>query len=303
MEKGCATDQAATLRKLMRDRAGLAEEARAAPRAARVMTVSSGRSGVGRSSLVANVGALLARAGARVLLVDGDVERAGLDGHFEARHRATIGAVLEGRAGLDEALVALEPNLWLLPASSGVLEAKGDARVSALFEACPWEMDLVLVDSGAGTRESVLRFHGPFHDSVVVVTPEPAAIAEAYGLLKLLRGHSGVRRAEVIVNRVTHEPEARLVFEKLKEVVDRFLGLELEYAGHCGYDENFTRAVMNRKILLDLNPGAPALPALELVSRRFRSRLSLNRIQDGPGQGKPGNTARFWRTLLGEVKA
>ncbi|MCM2324726.1 MAG: P-loop NTPase [Oligoflexia bacterium] len=317
-------DQAATLRRLMRQRAQteaatvsaepgdtVAEPEPLPP--ARVMVVASGKGGVGKSTLTATLATLLARSGARVLAVDGDFGLANLDILFGVHSvGATIEEVLGGRATLHDALVGIEPNLWLLPASSGLLQAvtPAPARLRGLFDSCPWAMDLILIDAGAGVQDNVLKLHGPLYDSLVVLTPEPTSLTDAYGLVKLLNRHSGVTRVEIVVNQVTHAPQAQATYKKFKDVVDRFLDVELDLVGYCEHDENFTRAVMNRKILLDLNPEAPALPALELLSRRIRSRLPLVGDRDDSGVASPereaampGNTARFWRALLGEVKA
>jgi flagellar biosynthesis protein FlhG len=308
---------------------------------ARVMTVASGKGGVGKSCVSANLGAALARSGLRVLLVDGDFGLANLDILLGVQPAATLEQVLKGEARIQDAIVGVEPNLWLLPAGSGLLdyrdaptEVKG--RLMSLFERFPWEMDLVLLDAGAGIQENVLSLHNPVFESTVVLTPEPTSLTDAYGLVKLLRREIGVTRVSVIVNQVTDAREGRQVFQNLKEVAARFIDVEFDFLGHIQKDEKITQAVMKRKILLDLDPGAPSAQCLELIAKRVRLKrgdesleanslpaarmaiqrrvadvgfglverpLTSGRFQDEPARGAPGNTAGFWRTLFGEVKA
>lgn len=321
-------DQADTLRKMMRERAGGPSDTETASRApCRIVTVASGKGGVGKSCLVANLGALIARSGLRVLLVDADFGLANLDILMNVQPRAHLEEILAGSASIQEAVIGIEPNLWLLPAASGIVSARklsytDRMRVASVLAACPWEMDLILVDAGSGIQENVLSLHGPIQDSLVVLTPEPTSLTDAYGLIKLVRRERGVSRLGVIVNQVTEAQEAIRTFKKLNDVADRFIDVELEYLGHCTRDENFPHSVMNRKILLDWNREASAVPCLELLAKRLIQRagfepspkekpvmlsgargMTFSRFREEPVRVAPGNTARFWKILLGEVKA
>jgi len=291
----------------------------------RVITVASGKGGVGKSCLVANLGTLLARRGHRVLLVDCDFGLANLDIMLNVQPSASLEQVLEGSASIHEAVVGVEPNLWLIPSFSGVIEAaRGEMasareKILALFEEFPWEMDFILMDVGAGIQPNVLSLHHPSFETTVVITPEPTSLTDAYGLIKLLKRQSGIGKAGVVVNRVTDGREGVKVFQKLNDVAKRFMDVQLEYLGHWQKDEKITESVLKRKILLDLDEGASSVPSLELLAKRFQtsvrkfesnrekhpvaSPLRVGRFMDEPAQLAPGNTARFWRTLLGEVKA
>jgi flagellar biosynthesis protein FlhG len=300
-------DQADTLRRLMQKRKSSSSGERTDGLArAQVLTVASGKGGVGKSSLVANLGALLARSGLRVLLVDGDFGLANLDILLGVQAQGSVEQVLDGTIGVREAVVGVEQNLWLLPASTGFAAArawKDDSRerLISLFESFPWEMDLVIVDAGAGIQDNVLRLHSPLYRSLVVLTPEPTSFTDAYGLIKLLKRECAVNRVSVIVNQVTDGREGIATFQKLKDVADRFLDVRMEYLGHCVRDEKFVQAVMKRKTLLDLDSGTAAVQALELLAKRIRCEAGnpagLNVVT------VPKNAAGFWRTLLGEVKA
>lgn len=295
-----------------------------------VITVASGKGGVGKSCLVANLGTLLARSGLRVLLIDGDFGLANLDIIFGVHAQASLEQVLEGTVSMKSAVLGIEPNLWLLPSSSGLMgfrqkDTLTRNRMIEMLEKCPWEMDVILVDIGAGIHANVLNLHSAIYHSVVVLTPEPTSMTDAYGLIKLLRQEIGVSRVSVLVNQVADGKEGVQTFQKLKDVAARFLDVELEYLGHCERDEKVTQSVIKRKILVDLAPDARSTACLELLSKRLKShRLGwmgedtleegrslshlkvssemTSRFQDEPARLAPGNGARFWRTLLGEVK-
>lgn len=324
------SDQADTLRRLMSQRQVLGVSRGSSlekvyGNGPAVFTFASGKGGVGKSCLTANLGTVLARAGLRVLLVDGDMGLANLDILLGAQATATLEQVLDGECTIQQAIVGLEPNLWLIPASAGLMEVrtadvKTRKRFLSLLERCPWEMDVVLVDIGSGIQHNVLSMHHAGFESTVVLTPEPTSMTDAYSLIKILRRQIGLGRVNIIVNQVTDGREGVKVFQKLKDVAGRFVDVELDYLGHCQRDEKITQSVMKRKILLDLDSGAPSIPSLELLAKRIRAKcqgriaempqnsdvgrpLTSGRFQDEPAQRAPGNTAGFWRTLLGEVNA
>jgi flagellar biosynthesis protein FlhG len=324
-------DQADTLRRLMQERGEQRDRNHDAHHpmhddrapSARVITVASGKGGVGKSCLTANLGAWLARSGLRVLLVDGDTGLANLDIllGLAPEHRATLEQVLEGRARIQDAIVGVEPNLWLIPAAAGLQEMRHGGpesrlRLMEVFESCPWEMDVILVDAGAGIGPHVLSLHSPAFDSLVVLTPEPTSLSDAYSLIKMARWNAGVRKVGIVVNQSVDGRQGQAVFQKLKDIAARFLDVELEYIGHWVKDEKITQSVMKRKILLDLEGGAPSLASLELLGKRISAKsqaVPANQVLRSDswsartqgmhaGAVKTGNTAGFWRTLLGEVK-
>ncbi len=313
-------DQADTLRRLMRERAGDSrqDEEGVPVHCPQVLTVASGKGGVGKSCLVANLGTRLARQGLRVLIVDGDFGLANLDLLFGVQVEATLENVLQGHAPIQDALVGIEPNLWLLPSASGLMSARGwglpdRERLLRMLEQCPWEMDIILIDAGAGIHDSVLELHSPAYRSLLVLTPEPTSLADAYALVKCLRRSMQVSRFEVVVNQASDGREAQATFQKLKDIASRFLDVELVYLGHLSRDEKIIQSVMKRKILLDLDGECAAAKCIDLIAKRLVSSLpekvmnetagaGLSRFMDDPAQVVPGNSAKFFfRTLLGEV--
>jgi flagellar biosynthesis protein FlhG len=312
-------DKADTHRKLMRTRLESSSfETPVSSRPARIVTIASGKGGVGKSCITANLGACLARSGLRVMIVDGDSGLANLDIMLDVQTQATLEQVLDGEARLQDAIVGIEPNLWLVPAASGLLELRQSSpstreKLLSVFKQCPWEMDVILLDVGAGIQSNVLSLHHPVYESVIVVTPEPTSITDAYGLIKLLNRHVSVSEVSVIVNQVTDAKEARRIHQKLKDVADRFSNIGIKYLGHIPRDEKFTQSVLKRKILLDLEPGASAVAPIRLLAKQLCLQLfgeiSESDKQAGQGlaslrssRGAPGNVGnlgRFWTSLLG----
>jgi flagellar biosynthesis protein FlhG len=276
----------------------------------RVFTVASGKGGVGKSCFVANLGASIARQGQRVLLIDADVGLANLDILLNTEVTATLEQVLQGEANARDALVGIEPNLWLMPARSGLTQTtqwsiSERLELADLLESLPWEIDVVLIDCGAGISDSVLRLHQPEFESLVVLTPDPTAIADAYGLIKMLQRERSVSEFKLAVNQVTDAQQAQNVFKKIKEIADRFIDTDLSYLGHIPRDEKMIQAVLRRKILLDLDSEAPAARCLDWIAKRLVGQISEeldNEANQGLVRQMPGKSAQFWQTLLGEVR-
>lgn len=286
-------DQADTLRRLMQFHGKVVPtkvSSRHKPRQP-VFVFSSGKGGVGKSVCVSHLGAQLARQGLRVLLVDGDFGLANLDILLNIQPVATFEEVVSGRASMKEALVGVEPNLWLLPSGSGWLEARAWSpdfreKLVGLFDQCPWEMDVILVDTGAGIHESVLSLHQDGVNSVVVLTPEPTAFADAYGLVKTLNKQKGIRDFKIIVNQVTGDAEGEEIFNKFQGVCRKFLEVNLQYFGAICRDEKVTQSVMKRKILLDWDMRASAIPFFERVSRRLIGQIGQAGIVGQEADGR-----------------
>jgi MinD-like ATPase involved in chromosome partitioning or flagellar assembly len=157
----------------------------------------------------------------------------------------------------------------------------------------------------------VLSLHSPVFRTVIVLSPDPTSLTDAYGLIKLLRRHCGVTQVSAVVNQVTDGREARAVYQRLRDVASRFIDVQIDYLGHWEKDEKIARAVMKRKILLDWDKGAKSIPSLQLLAKQVRSRFldgcpeisgysTENSGESAEGQPVSGErTAGFWRTVLG----
>lgn len=266
------------------------------PHPLRVVAVTSGKGGVGKTHVAANLAVLAARAGRRVLLVDADLGLANADiilGICPTRH---LGHLLDGSAGVEEVLTEGPHGIRVLGASSGVQELTHltDAqklRIVSAFEPLDRRFDLVLVDCGAGIGDNVLFFAGAAQEALLVVTAEPTSLSDAYATVKVLSQQAGVSHFSVVANQAA-DFQGRDVFRRLTQVTERFLSAKLTYLGNVPRDENLQRALQVQQPLVDLYPRAPASRALATLADTL--------LGSAPPRALPGGVKLFWQQLLRE---
>lgn len=263
----------------------------------RVIAVTSGKGGVGKSNVVVNLGLALIRQGLKVLLIDADLGLANLDILLGLTPRFTIQDLLSLRRSLPEVMVEGPEGLKILPASSGIPElAELDEyqKVFLLNELDNYSesLDAVLIDTGAGISRNVLFFNIAAMERIVVANNEPTSITDAYALMKVLVTQHGETRFKLLVNGLTNPQDGRLVYRALLRVTERFLGREisLEYLGVIPHDEAISKAVLKQQPALSLFPRSR-------VSRCF-TRLARE-LWDSPPPAEVGGAVKFfWRRLL-----
>lgn len=267
------------------------------PQPLRVIAVTSGKGGVGKSTIVANLGVALASGGLKVLLLDADLGLGNLNLLLGVTPQGTIHDVLLLRRTLGQVLVEGPAGVTILPASSGIpelAELDRDQKMFLLDELDHYgdHLDLVLIDTGAGIAKNVLFFNLAAQERIVVANDQPTSLTDAYALIKVLVTHHGLRRFKLLVNGVSQARRAEAVFRTFLGVSERFLGPEvaLEYLGFIPHDAAIPRAVMRRQPVLVLYPQAPA-------SRSFME-VALRLWQTPPPPSADGNIKFFWRRLL-----
>jgi flagellar biosynthesis protein FlhG len=240
----------------------------------RVVAVTSGKGGVGKTQIAANLAVLGARGGKRVLVIDADLGLANIEVILGVRPERHLGHLLVEGTSLDDVLCMGPHGLALLPAGTGVqaLTSLSDGEKRRLIERMDEieeRFDVVIIDTGAGIGDNVCFFAGAAQEVALVVSPEPTSIIDAYAVIKVLSEDVGVTRFGVIVNPVIDERAARDVFPKLTGVAGRFLRAKLRLLGYVPRDENVYRAVMDRRPVADAFPDAPASRALAEVAARL----------------------------------
>jgi flagellar biosynthesis protein FlhG len=247
----------------------------AAPRPPlRVIAVTSGKGGVGKTNVTANLAVLAARAGRRVLIIDADLGLTNVEIVFGLKPRYHMGDLLDGSLGIEDVLLEGPVGISLLPGSSGVqsltqLDTDRKRRFLAALDAVEDSFDVVLVDTGAGIGSNVLFFVGAAQEALLVVSPEPTSLVDAYTAVKVLSQEAGVRNFNVVVNSVIDELPARQVFHKLTAVTSRFLSANMRHLGYVPRDENVHRAVMLQRALVDAYPKSPASRALSVIADKL----------------------------------
>lgn len=238
-----------------------------------MLCVTSGKGGVGKTSLTVNMAFALSRQGHRVLIVDGDLGLANIDVLLALNVKQTIRDVLERGGDPMEAVVYVEPNLGILPASSGVPEmvALGpddQQQLGDILGSISTHFDYVLLDTAAGIGSSVLWFNSFAARNIVVVTPDPTSLTDAYALIKVLSRDYGLDSFFLLINQAASEQEGRQTYETLSRVAKQFLNLDTTFLGAIPLDKAVTRAVREQSPFILAAPQSKAAQALFQVAAR-----------------------------------
>jgi len=207
----------------------------------RVLAITSGKGGVGKTAVVANMAVLLARMNKRVLILDADLGLANIDVVFGLAPGKNLTHFFSEEMELDEILADGPAGIKILPAGSGVqrftrLDSRQKMRLLDALDSMHNDFDIVLIDTEAGISENVTYFNTAAQEILVVTTPEPTAITDAYALMKLLSSQYHEKHFNLIVNCVRSEDEALQVFRKLTMVADRYLDISIDYLGSIRTD-------------------------------------------------------------------
>lgn len=258
------TDQADMLRQLAGSvkRRGN-EEPLLARAGLRMISITSGRGGVGKSSVVINLAETLARLGQRVLVVDADHGTPGICRQLGVHPPCTLGQVLSGDRSLEEIVVDAGNGVEILPAGLALQQYQAlspSERLSLLQGMGRLEerFDYILIDTGSGIPANVTGFAAKAREVMLVVTPEATSITDAYALVKTLSGRDGSLRFRLLVNRCRDAEEGAKLFAKLTAITGRFLEVSLDYSGYILNDEMFLDSVRRSGVLCRLHPEAQA---------------------------------------------
>jgi flagellar biosynthesis protein FlhG len=267
-------DQAQSLRNLIGGPGTTSASRRPAGTSLRVIAVTSGKGGVGKTNITANLAVLAARMGKRVLIIDADLGLANVEIVFGVKPRYHIGDLLSGARSASEVLIDGLPGVRILPAGSGLqsltqLDEAEKLRLCTALDELEDSFDIVLIDSGAGIGDNVMFFVSAAHEALLVVSPEPTSLVDAYAVVKVLSQQAGVRHFGVVVNPVVDELPARDIFPKLTTVTNRFLSASVRHLGYVPRDENLHRSIMAQVPLVELFPMSPASRALDQVAMRL----------------------------------
>jgi flagellar biosynthesis protein FlhG len=261
-----------------------------------VFAVTSGKGGVGKTNVVANVAIALARRQHRVMIIDADLGLANLDLYLGLKPARTLADFFSGSATLDEIVITNRDGILVMPGASGVQEItrlRPEQKNSLLtaLDAVTDEIDLVLLDTASGISDMVTYFTGAAHEIIVVVTPEPSSMTDAYALMKVLALQQRQTRFLMLANNVSDADEARRLFDTLSSTALRFLNVSLDLLGWIPRDPLLLCAAARAGAVIRDYPDAP--------SARAFTRLADKLVERADERGKvTGNVQFFLRRML-----
>ncbi len=236
-------------------------------RPVQVVAVSSGKGGVGKTNVVTNLAVASARQGREVLVMDADLALGNVDILLGLAPTYTIEDVFSGERTLDEVMIKGPEGIRILPAASGIQELSNltyeqQLQLQTGFLQLNHPPDLLFIDCAAGISSNVLYFSVVAHDTLIVTTPEPGSLTDAYAVMKILSTRYQQRRFRFLVNMVRQSQEGKEVFRKFSLVTDRFLNISLDYVGCIPFDDCVPLAVAQQRPVIEAFPKAAASRAL-----------------------------------------
>lgn len=243
-------------------------------RAPKIICISSGKGGVGKTSFSVNVATALSQKGKSVLLIDGDLGLANVDVVLGLNVRHTVRETIEEGRELTSSLVEINPRFHVLPASSGVpemasLSYEEQAFLTNSLEEIIDRFDYVLIDTAAGIGESVLWFNTWSQENIVILTPDPTSLTDAYALIKVLHSRHGRKRFHLLINSVQSRKEGREVFTNMRTVLERFLKITPLALGVMPQDKSVSLAIRHQRPFLLGSPECKASLEIAAVAERI----------------------------------
>ena len=244
------------------------------PKPVRVIAISSGKGGVGKTNVSINLAAALAKDGKEVLLLDADLGLANVDVLLGLNPSYDLSHVISGERSLEEVMLDGPANVKVIPASSGVsrmanLTTAEQVGLINAFNELGHAIDVMVVDTAAGISDSVVNFCSAAQEVVVVVCDEPASITDAYAFIKVMSREHKVERFQILANMTHTSHEGRELFNKLSKATDRFLDVMLTYMGTIPYDERLRKAVQHQRAVVEAFPRSPSALALKRIAKQI----------------------------------
>jgi flagellar biosynthesis protein FlhG len=264
-------DQAEQLRKLVK------QQEKPTP-TARVITITSGKGGVGKSSTAVNLAIQLSRLGKRVIIFDADFGLANIEVMLGIRPQYNLADLMFRGKELTDIITEGPENIGFISGGSGIAELTRLTREQIIYLVQKLVQldelaDVIIVDTGAGISDSVLEFVSSSSEVLLIATPEPTSITDVYALLKSLRRKAdfstSTTKIRMVSNRIMSDREGQEIYDKLSVVVSKFLNIDFEYLGGIPQDKNMSQAIMQQKPAAILYPTATSTKAIITLAEKL----------------------------------
>lgn len=290
-------DQAEQLRRLIRQQEHQAQQL------ARVVTVTSGKGGVGKSSIAVNLAVQMKRLGKRVVVFDADFGLANVEVMLGVRPQFNLADLMFRGKTLAEIITEGPEGIGFISGGSGIQELARMTREQVIYLTqklveLDSVADVILIDTGAGIADTVLEFVAASSEVLLVATPEPTSITDAYALLKTLNRRADFSREstsiKMISNRIKNEAEGRNLYDKMSLIVNKFLNIQPEFMGMIPQDDAVSKAVMQQKPVTLAYPQSPAAKAIQAIAAKL--------CDDPEPEVKRGITGLFSELIRTKIK-
>lgn len=241
---------------------------------ARVITVTSGKGGVGKTNFTVNLALAMAGLGQKVLVLDADLGMANVDVVLGRSAPYNILNLLQDGLSINDIIAEGPRGIKFLSGGSGIyhlanLPSEQLQRIINQITLVDDWANIILIDTGAGLSRNVLNFVMAADEVIIITTPEPTAITDAYAMMKAYSGHNGIAPLRLVINRIVDIEEGRIVIDKLMKVTQRFLGFPISSLGFVYEDRNMIKAVKSQNPLLLAYPETISARCIEHIAQRL----------------------------------
>lgn len=246
------------------------------PKPVRVIAISGGKGGVGKTSVAINLSLALSKLGQKTLLLDGDLGLANIDTMLGIQPKYNLSHLLESTCSIDEVLTPIAVGLDLVPAASGInkmadLSDSEQFGLIASFSGLKKHYDNLIIDCAPGIDPATLQLMSTAQEVLLVVVDEPSSMTDAYATIKVLRNTYGITRFRVLSNMTRRPDQAAAIFQNIARVADRFLDVSLHFEGGIPFDSRMTQAIKNQEAVVRRFPSTPASSAFRRLAQAVRT--------------------------------